>query len=931
MAIDRAKAEAVLTQARRTPAGLKYFYDQLSSPDWIEPLRQIGVFATPAPVIREEGYISFPQWPESQYLVRMADRVPRVVRDIILKVPPTDNVSVHEDFVSAALRMPLRFASEIAVVEAEWIEKVVVLHALHPEKVGELVGHLALGGQQSVALRLARALLSVRPDDRTRRDDYPFSPEPVAKFDNWHYQRVLNRDIVDKVFPVAATETFRLVADLLQSAIEIHNRKYVEATEAKEDYSTIWRPNLEQERHQDLKQTLVTGVRITATRLANAGAAQTLSVVEELRNREWHIFQRLASYVLAVSPHTPVADIERIIIQATHYERQGEDPEFDLLLRNGMGRVGDTAREQVLRIITEGPHQEVVTKRWYEATGKELTQAEFERHSDTWKLQWLALLEGELPPKERKQLEQLTAKYGQAATEPRESATWVGPTSPVSANDLRRMSIPELVNYLHSFKPSNDWASPSPEGLSRTLAALVGEDPEKFAQSAVTFRSLHPTYVRGILNGLETGLKAGKTFEWVEVVHLCRWIAEQPRDHQNMLGEDADPDWEWARKQVASLIGEGLLKNSIALICREDVWRTLQVLVEDPDPAPGRETKYLDTKHFPGMLALNTVRGVALDATIKFGLWLQTNGEQPLEDVGPVLDRHLDLTVDPSYAVREVCGHLFPWLVKLDQEWATKRVSVIFSAERPDHRWIAWENYIVFCWPYDPVLPVLTEQYLWAIGQIGEAREQKTDEAERHLAEHLVAFHWRGLLNSRSESLLERFLARAPEDLRHYALEFAGRSLDAGPNVDISEAVMGRLRELWESRLAQASTTNLRKELAAFGWWFISGKFDEDWRCRQLIDALRLSGSIDPDWEVVKHLPPYIPTRPLWVLEALRLVIEADRQGWSIYGWQDEARLILQETLAMERPEIRTAAKEVIDLLVAKGHITYRQLLKAKT
>src|SRR2546428_13691841 len=77
-------------------AGYEYFFSKLKSPDWIIPLWQEGMFRDPNRPVVEGKYISFPFWPESQYLVRMARldslEVKRTVYQVALQIPETDNV-----------------------------------------------------------------------------------------------------------------------------------------------------------------------------------------------------------------------------------------------------------------------------------------------------------------------------------------------------------------------------------------------------------------------------------------------------------------------------------------------------------------------------------------------------------------------------------------------------------------------------------------------------------------------------------------------------------------------------------------------------------------------------------------------------------------------------------------------------------------------
>jgi hypothetical protein len=95
-----------------SPANHEYFFMKLKAPDWIEPLWNAGRFKDPPSARRQEGTIAFPPWPESQYLVRVAGEAPEAVKNVILKVPQTDNQRVHQDFVEAALRMPGPTAAE---------------------------------------------------------------------------------------------------------------------------------------------------------------------------------------------------------------------------------------------------------------------------------------------------------------------------------------------------------------------------------------------------------------------------------------------------------------------------------------------------------------------------------------------------------------------------------------------------------------------------------------------------------------------------------------------------------------------------------------------------------------------------------------------------------------------------------------------------
>ena len=88
MPINRELVENAILEIEKSPANYVYFFDTLTSPEWIEPLSECGFFKDPPEPIREEEpeqgrvLISFPPWPESRYLARVAGVAP----DSVLKV-----------------------------------------------------------------------------------------------------------------------------------------------------------------------------------------------------------------------------------------------------------------------------------------------------------------------------------------------------------------------------------------------------------------------------------------------------------------------------------------------------------------------------------------------------------------------------------------------------------------------------------------------------------------------------------------------------------------------------------------------------------------------------------------------------------------------------------------------------------------------------
>lgn len=933
--IDPGIVSKALATIGVSPANREYFFANLRSPDWLAPLREAGRFKVPVQALKEKGGITFVAWPESAYLARIATKAPDLVRDIILETAATDNERVHQDFVEAAIKMPAPAAADVAKFEAAWIRKQSFLYTLYPEKVGELISHLAKHGRTGAALALAREVLMIAAPAPAEEDDdehpFRFPSEPHGKCRQWEYQRVLSAHIPDLVH--AAPElTLRLLADLLEMALRVRSRAQQDRDE---DYSWIWRPEIASSNLDTFSEALISATRDAAVVLS-ASPEMTAKMVDLLRSRKWRIFRRLAAYLLRVSATAPAQKIEEVLTEPTEYQDfPGRTPEFDKLLAERFATLSEPGRETVLSFIARGPDLSVFKKR-RELEGNPASEDEVARVADYWRLRWLHQIRAELPTAWRDKYDALAMQFGKPSTDETTGRihTFVGPTSPKSTEELEKMSLDELVAFLGSWKSTGEWNAPSPEGIGRTLAGMLTTDPQKFAASANLLRGLAPTYVRSAIDGFTAAIKNGKSFSWERVIELCEWAVQQGNETKEPKESiaDADPDWNLTRKSVGWFLIEALkLEDSRALPVsfREPIWAILEVLAQDP--IPFEETPY-GKGMFAGSLSLNVTRGVALDGMLQYARWLYNKsavyGERRDLDSIPELKHALDdhIAHDDTITAREVFGRNFPTLFWLDREWATSSAKLIFGGKGGPLGEIAWANYLLFCPAYDDLLPVLVGYYSKGIDQIGTGFRKDVDEIDRHLAQHLVSFYWRGKIRIDSDDkLIAKFFRSAPASLRSHAIEIIGRSLYDAKSVQ--PEVFDRLRALWEWRFGALKQHPCDGEPIPFGIWFASGQFDLDWSFENLLSVLRLCHKAELDFWVVERLASVAHDRPAAAAQALGMMVEGDREGWAMHGWGDHPRTVLATALASRDKGAEDQARWVIDLLGSRGWYGYRDLL----
>lgn len=754
--------------------------------------------------------------------------------------------------------------------------------------------------------------------------------------------------------PAARIHAFDLFCDLLEKVLSLSKSS---SKEEAEDYSYIWHPHLEDKPQGDhLKNILVPVIRDMAHIIAEQDSAQVPALVEKLEKRPYEVFHRIGLDFLRRHPDTAL--IAARLTDRRLFDSRDTQREYELLTLDWFGKLQAGEQQKILAWIEAGPDDDEAYKRWHkEWSGQEPSDEEIVQHKKRWQRDRLAPLHRLLSSDWKQRYEELTGEVGKPEgdfTENSRVEVWRGPTSPMTAADFQSMSVQEIVTYLSSWEPTREPMSPSRHGLGRELTETVHKAPIRFAPEVAKFKGLDPTYVRSLLEGIRQGISETEDLPWSEILSLCQWVVDQPIviEGRRVDKWNDDPDWGWTRKTIAGLLGASLEEgpSMIPFHLRGQVWRILEILTNDPDPSPDDEAtrgEPLDPSH----IAINSTRGEAMQVVVRYALWVRrcleklpdgaqkiARGFEEMPEVRQVLEAHLDLAQDPSLAIRSVYGRWLPSLTYLDAEWTKNHVQAIFPHEESLRRYrdAAWDTYVVFCHPYSIVFDVLQEEYRDAIerlGTPGTTRLACDSTTATQLVQHLMVLYWNGKLPLEDETgLLARFFEKGTDALRGEALQFLGQNLGR-PDERLSEEISVRLKKLWEWRLATITASgtpiNHTAELAAFGWWFISQKFDDAWAMSQLLAALVLVLKAEPDYHVVERLVALAETMPLEAVQCLTLMVQGDKEGWEIGSWRDDSRKILAIAIASGNSAARQAAIALVNRLAARGMPDYKDLLQA--
>jgi hypothetical protein len=928
----------------------RYFFDRLQNPEWLTPLKGKRFFSSPPAAIRDEaqGGISFPPWPESRYLVRMAEFAPETVSEILALIPETDNVRVHEDIIEAVLKLPAGLAKQFVTKAAVWSHS--PFHLLLPRKLGTLVSHLARNGEAEPALKLAKSLLAVRPDPRTASSNASefFIPEAHAYFESWNYGEILEKNIPDLVDAVPQ-KTLAMLCNVLNAAVRCSQN---DGCRPPEDLSYIWRRAVDLPQHmvEDVRGLLISAVVRAAERYARNIPADVAQLVQFLESKEWFLFKRIALHVLlrfpAAAPHLVSERLTNPEKFDSHYFRR----EYNQLADARFGRLSPDQQQKVFDWIQQGLDREGFIAEREHLHGRRPTEEEVARTSKQWERGRLAPLERHLTGRWKQRYADLIADIGMPENlDDVGRARW-GSTSPKSAEELRELEMDDLVAYLKSWEPSRHPMGASAPGLAQQLGSLFAQDPERFSAEALKFRAINPTYVRAFLQAFWEPAKQKRSLDWGNLLKLCGWVLEQPIDQEpeKLRLWESDPDWSLTRKAIPNLLALGFESDAVPSAARQQAWPVLELLTEDLHPTPDEELR-LETngKMDPATRSINTTRGEALHAVMRYALWVRraTEGLQnesssfdDMPEVRVVLEKHLDPVSEPSAAIRAVYGQWLPWLNFLDPRWTATNVPRIFprSTSLEGLRDAAWNTYLVFCQPYDDVFGILIDEYRRGIDRIGSGEEPNVSwhASDSKLGQHLITEYWRGKLDTPDRlELLASFYAKAGLRLRALLIDFIGRSLDATPDPIPAES-LERLEGLWLQRVnAVSSAENPHKEgeeLKSFGWWFASKKLPDDWSFQQLFRVLSLAGSVELEHLVIERLAELSERYPAQAIAGLDLIIQGDRAGWVLLRSTNDARVIIGTAGKSADQTARQHAFEVVNRLGSQGVLDFRDLLPSE-
>lgn len=924
---------AALDKIQRT-ADYDFFFENLKSADWLDPLDELKQFDRPSEPLRDGDSVRYPFWPPARYLVKVAASKPDRVMQIILKVPSSENPRVHEDMVDAALNMPPEISVKLFKKIIQWVKAPDANLLLLPNKIASYIVHIKNGGFKKESLSVADAILGLRKYEKQLdggSDSLIKRADPVVRSD-WEYGEAI-KEIAPSFQKEDKVELIKLLAEKLRQAVLIEER---EDDREFRDLSYIWRGSVEdsgQNHEYGMKDTIANWMRDLSEEVLAEAPELIDGLVVYFRQQAFPIFSRFGIHLIRLSGRADLT--AKFLLDQQLFSCLDVWHEYALLLEAGYQLLSEQEKEKLLSMIAAD-----VAYRNQGKSPPDVNEEDNERSRYFYYYMIRSYLDGDA----KAIFDRLHSKFGELehpTFHSYTSAGWVGPTSPMQANELKSLSITELKKFLDEWSPSEKWSfGPSIEGLGRELEGVISERIDEFSKHLGEFKIQEKTYVRSIIQGLSKALAEKKKFQWESVVDYLLWASGQKDESEDDAfkpGEDKDPTWSWTRQAACRFLERGLASedHEVPFELREKCWGVISLGLSDINPKPEEEDKYTSEGNYY-QTAINSVRGVALEAAVHYGFWVKRNLGLLKEDLtiekAPELftafDQHLSLNIEKSKAVRSVYGRWTPWLLPLNKDWFHSRKDLILPKDTAlrDYWASAWDANILFNQPYTNVFSALSDHYLLAIERIELSDDGKADKPDQRLVEHIVSLFLYGSFELSSEILVKLY-SRIDLKLKKRALDMIGRGL-ANEKRDPDPEIVKRAISFWNFRVEECKKLNEPKdriELSEFGWWLKSGRLDDQWALDQTIEVLNLCHFLTPDHLVMERLMELVDQYPVKVAEVLRLMVDHRVTDYGFYGWLEEAKVLLPKLMATEAKD--TAIK-TIHKLGAYGFKQFGELLK---
>jgi hypothetical protein len=803
-----------------------YFFNNLENPSWVMPLYKLGLFYKVPPPLEDKtqpGYFSMPVWHEGEYLRRMADKFPDIVKEVALSLI-TDNSRAILTMFEALLRIPANFTVETVNQFKRWVDTPYANFMMLANELGIIMGYLAKEGHVDSALEVLDILLEpIQIKDRFEETKLIASSHHELYWLNETLQN--NLPVLIEIEPIGV---LNVGEKNLIKAIDLEfDPKINDKSKITRSY---WRlnisPKIDTIYDRDLKNLLVNIIIQALDKASEQKQDKVQQIIGQYIDNTYSIFRRIGEYTLRAWGEQYPEMLERAYLRQRKEPIIGWSSEVNRLLEIQYKNLSDHAKKEILDERKNPDPKRVddfllnYPDRVSGSTNDEKKQTLIEK----WQLDGLMPIGAYLEGEEKGYFEKLLKKYGEPTPRTEDGlvvTSWEGPQSPIEQDELSKKSIAEVVQYLQNYVPSSgdSFGLPSREGLGRIFEADVQARANDYAKNAILFidDNLPFVYHTHYLRGLEIAIKNKGEIELIDVITLCEFIVDKEKDQ--FPKQEFEEGLQAAKFAVANFFEEifKIKETDLEDDLIEKSGKLIVSILGQEEPFPDNEAA---TGYDPAMHSLNSLHGMAMHCIVSYGLYCQRKRKKEMGDEGKpimvplvkeMLTKKMDKKNDPSLAVHAVLGWYFPQFIYLDKDWALENREKIFPIGTGMAKYwqAAWSAYIQFSDVYTNVFPSLLVQYKRALNELpNEDKKQGFDRSNEQMASHILKAYLLDMIKLDSEDgLMNLFYQKANDDTRSQGVFWLSQVL-GGQKPSEQDELWKKIWDLWQWRIQKATESD---------------------------------------------------------------------------------------------------------------------------
>jgi hypothetical protein len=715
------KQISAIERAKRTPDLQPILFRKAVGVHWFAAFKEAGFFhptdIPPPTPAKEEGYVSIPVWPITDYLVATSPELfdpnneeyaiefLKFIRAATTHAKEHNygNYRVWWQFSKIIRNIPPHLISrdDIALIDY-WLDDLYE-RGLVAESLGEqwLISLLDRHDQHCRALSISLLDALYRIKFLEEQDAARNRGKAVLRFDSWH-ARKLTTKLATKVGRVLGRKAVKIFQNRLEHILEQLNN---------DKWSSIWRSAIEDHEQNHAadaaEDIIIEGYRDSLLAYIEEAPLEASEYLGRLLENPFETIRRIAIY--AIDQRYPALSqmVDHVIV--TQYFTSNFRHELWHLLHNHYPQFSTDQKQRVQDTIA-ALHE--VDENGKQNQGKTAYRQAL----------WFSAIKNygdDVAQLHRKCIDVIGGEPKHPDFSSYMSGGWIEHESPIPIHDLLSLDVKQLVRQLGSYQDPGQFGEPGLKGLTKALHEAVKTEPLRFYSQLQEFSPLDLAYIYEVIEAYDELWTECAKLPWEELWgNLLQFCQDLVNDHSFWSPQNTQPrsafvaNRYWIVGEIARLIENGTRSDEHAFP-EKYLKQAELVLLTLLENEKGEEFK---PNSDAVSVAINSPRGRCIEAFINLTLRSCRLADKQHGDHAKVW-MHFQPTYDSELARADIGEYEFSTLVVnylpnflyMSNAWVSTNLESIFDQNNYQKWLCAMQGYAYVDTVYEGIYNHLKE------------------------------------------------------------------------------------------------------------------------------------------------------------------------------------------------------------------------------